>query len=568
MNTTFTVINSNMIAALKVVAKTITNKTLPILSCVGIFPMDGGVIVYGTNLGHGVTRMVGGKVGEGFKGIALPHAALSKVLSKLFNEDERLDFEIDYSTLKAIIRQGTTEFVINGMDIDEFPQWLRMDDCELLGEIEAPDAFAAAGKHVLMASAREDNFPLLMSMNMQNRDGELHLACADGYTLHKAALPVELKVGSLNLPFVEAGHMLSNLTSMQMISMFSDPRTGAILFDQGLTSYWMLPVDGKFPDYESIIPGSQPYSIVLRGLDVVSALEGLRVLAEDSANAVALTSFQQHELAESVCVLTACSQEVGTASKVLHGLSASFGMVPGVLPLGLAFNLIYLLRVAKDLKNICAADMELTFGSAAEPITIKPKVCDNRFVITDVIMPMSLKVSLGFGYPTPVFLPLEMDMDDYAQLIRRAHTDDEIDQMIAAIDKMLKFLSGMDSWGKPNSANMVPAHELTAYGRVSMGEREQYAILRLELANLPRVEVAEPENLNVFGKLLLDEIKGNREALLARIAAEWSINEIEDAARDADDWCRNSSATLDRDLWDGIYALSLGLRAIAHAQRV
>jgi DNA polymerase-3 subunit beta len=371
------VLQENLYKGLSIVSRAIQSRpTLPILANVMLSTDDARLQLSATNLELGITAWIGAKV-EQDGAITVPAKTLQELISTL--PPERVDIDLDVRTLTMHLRCGARSANIKGMDAAEFPR---------VPEFDAAHAIAVKGTtfkemidQVVFAAAKEDNRPILTGILMRFEGDVLTLAAADGYRLSVRTTELEFNAGDRE-PLIVPSRTLQELSRIisdedeEVLIGLPDGR-GQVMF--GLRSAVIVSqlIEGKFPDYEAIIPRSYETSILAYTDDLLAACKSSEVFAKDSANtAKIMVEPSGMPNVPGKITVAGQSQEKGDAEAPLDASIEGRSME-------IAFNIRYLI----DVLNVIREDQVVleTSGPTA-PGVVRPAGRDD---FIHVIMPMS-----------------------------------------------------------------------------------------------------------------------------------------------------------------------------------
>lgn len=369
------VLQENLAKSLNIVTKAVdSNPPLPVLANVLLETEDSRLKVSATNLEMSITMWIGAKV-EQSGSITLPARTFSELVSSLSRE--RVDLRLDAATHTVHLRCGVQTSNIRGIDADEYPPINHNEsadlhiDGETLREMITQTAFAAA---------REQNRPILTGVYLQLDGQSMTLAAADGYRL-------AVRTTEISETFAEKQDMVVPSRAMNEIARIieDDQEIGIALPAQRNSITVFAPnvqissqlLEGRFPDFASIIPRAFVTSTVLYTNDLLVVCQRAEIFARDNANSASLS--------------VKPAQNPGEPAEVLIvGKSAERGDSEGMLdataegePLDISFNIRYLIDVLRVIK-----EERVVFQSNGpeNPGVLKP---ENRDDFTHVIMPMS-----------------------------------------------------------------------------------------------------------------------------------------------------------------------------------
>jgi DNA polymerase-3 subunit beta len=330
-----------------------------------------------TNLELGITTWIGAKV-ESDGAITIPARTFFDLVNTL--APERVDMELDARTHTLNMRCNATTANIKGIDASEFPV---VPEAEADSGIAVPaDTFRQMIDQVVFAAAKEDNRPILTGILAKFDGTTLTMAAADGYRLAVRTATLESPVSqpiSLIIPartLAELSRIITENDTTVYISI--PPGRSQVMFHLESVDIVSQLIDGKFPDYEQIIPKQHNTTTQVYTSDFLFACKRSEIFARDAANTtrVRITPGESNTVPGQMHVM-AQSQEKGDNEGVLD--AAVDG--PG---LEISFNVRYLIDA---LSAIAEDQIVLETNGSSSPGVVKPA---GRQDTVYVVMPMSV----------------------------------------------------------------------------------------------------------------------------------------------------------------------------------
>ena len=369
------VLQENLAKSLNIVTKAVdSNPPLPVLANVLLETEDSRLKISATNLELSISVWIGAKV-EQTGSITLPAKTFSELVNSLSRE--RVDLRLDAATHTVHLRCGVQTSNIRGIDADEFPPINHNEradmqiEGETLREMIVQTAFAAA---------REQNRPILTGVYLQLEGQTMTLASADGYRL-------AVRTTEIGENFSEKQDMVVPARVMSEIARIveDDQEVGISLPTQRNSITVFAPnilissqlLEGRFPDFASIIPRSFVTSTTMYTNDLLAVCQRAEIFARDNANSANLhvkPALNPGEPAE--VLIVGKSAERGDSEGMLDATAEGE-------PLDISFNIRYLIDVLRVVK-----EERVVFQSNGpeNPGVLKP---ENRDDFVHVIMPMS-----------------------------------------------------------------------------------------------------------------------------------------------------------------------------------
>jgi DNA polymerase-3 subunit beta len=378
LNVKVSCLQENLSKGLGIVGRAVSSRSsLPVLSNVMLATDGGRLRLAATNLEIGISCWVGAKVGED-GAVTVPARLLTEFVNSL--PPEQIDMELAVRTQTLNLRCARFEANIKGVDAQEFPIVPTADESQRFIRLD-PVALRQMIGQVAFAAAVDESRPILTGVLTVFEGDRLTMAAADGYRLSVEGVPIDQPVGEKIEVIVPARALaeLARISADQQdpIGVFITPAQNQILFHMRDIDLVSQLIEGRFPDYQQIIPSSHTNRAVL---DVAAFLKATRVaylFARDSANIVRFEIASGDELMPGRVTLTATSNEMGDNVGQLDAA------VEGE-PIEVAFNAKFLIDV---LSVVDSTQIVLDTISPSSPGVIK-RVGDDNFV--HVIMPMHL----------------------------------------------------------------------------------------------------------------------------------------------------------------------------------
>jgi DNA polymerase-3 subunit beta len=323
-----------------------------------------------------ITCWIGAKVEED-GAVTLPAKTFADLVSNL--SPERVDLTLNLSNMSVNVRCGATNSNIKGIDASEFPLVPHGGS----GDIHIPaKVFKEMIKQTVYAAAKEDSRPILTGVYTHFEKDVLTMAAADGYRL-------AVRTTKLDTPFSRPVEMVVPAKAMQEVERIisdDDDIVGITLpGERDIVLFHLRNVDvatqlleGRFPDFGSIIPKSYVTATTLYTVDLLRAAKRSEIFARDSANSAKLIVKPPKGAGEPGEVLI-----MGRSAERGEGESTIDAGVEGE-SLDISFNVRYLIEV---LNVIQEERVIFESNGAAHPVAVRP---EGRSDFISIIMPMSL----------------------------------------------------------------------------------------------------------------------------------------------------------------------------------
>lgn len=283
-----TVLQENLNKGLSIAARAVASRPqLPVLTHVLLATDRGRLKISSTDLETGINLWVGAKI-EKEGTVSIPAKILSEFVSSL--PAGRIDLEAKESFLK--LKSSRSQASFNGMAASEFPKIPSVKGKSDL-TIETP-SFIEAVSQVAFAAASDETRPALTGLYLFIKETDLSLVATDGYRLSLKTLPIRVKLEPENqlgkgliVParsFQEAARIAAE--EGDKVEFYFTPDSNQLIFLIGEAEVVTRLIEGKFPDFEKIIPSGGKVKVLLETEEFLRVVKIAAIFARESANIV------------------------------------------------------------------------------------------------------------------------------------------------------------------------------------------------------------------------------------------------------------------------------------------
>jgi len=341
--------------------------TLPILANVLLEQKNGHLNVTATDLEMQITAVseLAGKEGQS----TTVGARKLQDLLRALPDDASLNRDVAGS--KMTVRAGRSRFNLQTLPAADYPRISL--GAEQLQTLSLPQRdFRALLRLAEFAMAQQDIRYYLNGMLLVVDQGSLQAVATDGHRLSWASLKVD---GD----FARQEVILPRKTVLELAKLLQDvedPVTIDILANQARFRFGNVElvskvVDGKFPDYNRVIPTGHAKQIQLSRVELLAALQRAAILSNEKFRGVRLV------LADDTLRIICTNSEQEEAEEELEVPYKGDN-------LDIGFNITYLLDA---LQNLSSDDVCFAFGDAnSSALVTMPDRDDYKYVV----MPMRI----------------------------------------------------------------------------------------------------------------------------------------------------------------------------------
>lgn len=342
--------------------------TLPILSNVLLEKKGERLTLLATDIEIQITTSSDGAAGDGDGAVTVAARKLLDILRSL-PESAEVSLILDEKRLQ--VRAGKSKFSLQTLPAEDFPR-MALSEGDLKKFTVTQKQFRQLLAQTQFSMATQDVRYYLNGLLLLADGRELRAVATDGHRLAYASMPLETEVArqDLILPrktVLELSRLLGDTDEPLNVEMTSNQ----IRFQFGHTNLVSKLIDGKFPDYERVIPPSFKNLVSLNRSTLLQSMVRAAILTNEKFRGVRLV------LADGSLKIMAANAEQEEAQEELEvdyqGDSLDVG-----------FNVGYLLDV---LNNTSVENIEWGFNDAnSSSLLMIPG--NDRFKY--VVMPMRI----------------------------------------------------------------------------------------------------------------------------------------------------------------------------------
>lgn len=371
----FDISSTALQSSLQPIGKVIASKNaLPILDCF-LFSLNGNTLT--VTASDSETRLVTTLDvidGDGASSIAVPAKVLLDLLKEL--PEQPITFEINDSTFEIVIyfKNGKYNFV--GQDAELYPQGSQVGVDAPSVSIGAQSLLGGIGSS-LFATGDDELRPVMSGVYFDIQTESLTFVASDGQKLVRLR-NTEVKSPepfSFILPKKPA-NILRNMLSRETgeVSIKSDGKNVCVSYP-GFEMVCLL-IEGRYPNYNSVIPQGYPYKVTVNRISFLNALKRVSVFSNPNSCLVKL------HLKDSL--ITVFAQDIDFSTSAEESITCQFDGAE----LSIGFKVTNLIEI---LGNISTEDVVLELVDASHAGLILPSKNDENVDLLMLLMPMMLK---------------------------------------------------------------------------------------------------------------------------------------------------------------------------------
>lgn len=375
----FIVSSTELLSHLQAISRVINNKnSLPILDNF-LLQLEGKILTMtASDIETTLITSIEVETAEGNGKVAVASRLLLDTLREF--SEQPLTFNINDSNLAMVITSANGSYNFIGQNGDEYPRMPQLQDDARFLTLPVSTLNSGISK-TLFCTAEDELRPVMNGIYFDIIFGNLTLVATDAHKLVRyktkytsASLKEEDETANFILPKKPA-NMLKNILPKESGEVEIKFDTKNAHFK--LANYTMIcrQVEGKFPNYNGVIPKNNPFKIIIDRVSFLNALKRVSVFANQASNLV--------KLAISENLIHISAQDIDFSISAEETISCQFE--DDLIKIG--FKSSFLIEI---LGNINSGDVIMELSDASRAGLILPFENDTEEEILMLLMPMLL----------------------------------------------------------------------------------------------------------------------------------------------------------------------------------
>lgn len=370
---------SKLVESVNDVMKAVSSRTtIPILTGIKITAHEDEMTLTGSDSDISIKSTVPMQTEEEVIGtvekpgsIVLQARFFADIVKKL--PGDTVEISVD-DRLTATIRSGSSEFNLNGLDPEEYPQLPNVEEDHVY-TVKA-DLLKHVIRQTVFAVSTSETRPVLTGVNWGINEGKLSCVATDSHRLASRTISVETNDDNPSLSnVVIPGKSLNELAKIlddsdEWIEFVVTE--SQILFKTKDLLFFSRLLDGNYPDTNRLIPTEAKTDIIISTKEILQAIDRASLLAkEGKSNVVKFASLE-----DNVIEVSSNSPEVGRVFEQVHAQSVEGEEVK------ISFSAKFMIDA---LRAIDSPEIRIRFTGAMRPFLLQP--LDNDSVL-QLILPV------------------------------------------------------------------------------------------------------------------------------------------------------------------------------------
>lgn len=370
----FSISSTALFSHLQAISKVINSKnTLPILDCF-LLQLDGTTLsITASDVDTRMETSITVNEAEGSGKFAVNAKNLLDPLKEL--PEQPLVFDVNDENLEIFIYYHNGKYNFIGQNGDDYPQPKELNDTAVGLSIEPQVLFDGINR-TLFASADDELRPVMNGVFFHISPDDLTFVASDGHKLvrYKTLAVKGVERAAFILPKKPANLLRALLPK--------ESETVEIKFDENnahikMSGYIMTCrfIEGRYPNYNSVIPQSNPNKVTLDRQSFLNAIKRVSVFSNQASNLIKL------QLSDNTIVVSAQDIDFSTAAE--ETISCEYAGTT----MNIGFKSSFLIEI---LNNIPSSEISLEMSDPSRAGLVLPLENAENEDLLMLLMPMML----------------------------------------------------------------------------------------------------------------------------------------------------------------------------------
>ena len=370
----FTVSSSALFGHLQAISRVINSKNaLPILDCF-LFEIQDGLLTI--TVSDSETTMVT-SVNVNDSDMNGRFAVTARTLLDALKEipEQPLTFDFNPNTLEILVQYMNGRYSVVAQNADEYPIPVTLGETAVHVEMEASTLLNGINR-ALFATADDELRPVMNGIYFDITTEDITMVASDGHKLvrNKNFATKGNEKAAFILPKKPAT-LLKNLLGKEQgsVSIDFDDRNATFT----MPNYRMVCrlIEGRYPNYNSVIPQNNPHKVTIDRAILLSALKRVSVFSSQASSLIKL------RLQDNQLVLS--GQDIDFSTSAEESINCNYAGSP----MSIGFKATFLIDI---LNNISGQDVIIELADPSRAGVLVPAEQEENEDLLMLLMPMML----------------------------------------------------------------------------------------------------------------------------------------------------------------------------------
>lgn len=284
----FLVSSTTLFSHLQAISRVINSKnSLPILDCILIELNDGTITMTASDSETTLSTSIEVSEYEGEGRFAISSKTILEALKE--NPEQPLNFNINTETMEITVKYPNGKYSMMAQNGDEYPLPKQMGS-EVVNLTMAADVMLTGINRCIFATADDELRPVMNGIYFDINQQDVTLVSSDGHKLvrNKSFASTGNEKAAFILP-KKPSNLLKNLLPKEQgdVQICFDDKNAMFTMENYQMTCRLI--EGRYPNYNSVIPQNNPHKAVVDRAIFISALKRVSVFSSQASSLIKLS---------------------------------------------------------------------------------------------------------------------------------------------------------------------------------------------------------------------------------------------------------------------------------------
>ncbi|WP_299233665.1 DNA polymerase III subunit beta [uncultured Bacteroides sp.] len=370
----FLVSSTTLFSHLQAISRVINSKnSLPILDCILIELNDGTITMTASDSETTLSTSIEVSEYEGEGRFAISSKTILEALKE--NPEQPLNFNINTETMEITVKYPNGKYSMMAQNGDEYPLPKQMGS-EVVNLTMAADVMLTGINRCIFATADDELRPVMNGIYFDISQQDVTLVSSDGHKLvrNKSFASTGNEKAAFILP-KKPSNILKNLLPKEQgdVQICFDDKNAMFTMENYQMTCRLI--EGRYPNYNSVIPQNNPHKAVVDRAIFISALKRVSVFSSQASSLIKL-SLKENSM-------TISAQDIDFSTSAEETLTCQYDGKD----MSIGFKSSFLIDI---LNNISSQNVIIELADPSRAGLIVPEEQEENEDLLMLLMPMML----------------------------------------------------------------------------------------------------------------------------------------------------------------------------------
>ncbi|MBM6882365.1 DNA polymerase III subunit beta [Bacteroides caecigallinarum] len=370
----FLVSSTTLFSHLQAISRVINSKnSLPILDCILIELNDGTITMTASDSETTLSTSIEVSEYEGEGKFAISSKTILEALKE--NPEQPLNFNINTDTMEITVKYPNGKYSMMAQNGDEYPLPKQMGS-EVVNLTMAADVMLTGINRCIFATADDELRPVMNGIYFDISQQDVTLVSSDGHKLvrNKSFASTGNEKAAFILP-KKPSNILKNILPKEQgdVQICFDDKNAMFTMENYQMTCRLI--EGRYPNYNSVIPQNNPHKAIVDRAIFISALKRVSVFSSQASSLIKL-SLKENSM-------TISAQDIDFSTSAEETLTCQYDGKD----MSIGFKSSFLIDI---LNNISSQNVIIELADPSRAGLIVPEEQEENEDLLMLLMPMML----------------------------------------------------------------------------------------------------------------------------------------------------------------------------------